>query len=362
MPDITIIGGGIIGLLAAREFSTAGAKVTLIERQSVGREASWAGGGILLPLYPWRQVEAISVLVSFSLKLYPRLAKSLAESTGIDPEHTVSGLLVGDNPDVETAIAWCERHSIRFQRPSSADLRERMPNIRLETDNPLWLPDIAHIRNPRLLQALRADLALHGVEFFENQEVTGLALANDKVVRIETVAGPLCADYVVLATGAWSGKLWKSLIPALEIVPAKGQMLLFDAEAGLLRQMVLSGGRYLIPRRDGKILCGSTVEYVQFDKTTTAEARTLLERFALNTVPALRDYPVVGHWAGLRPATPSGIPYIDTHPRIENLALCCGHFRNGLAMGPASARLLADLVLGRAPSLAPEPYAIDARH
>jgi len=126
--------------------------------------------------------------------------------------------------------------------------------------------------------------------------------------------------------------------------------------------MVLDGDQYLIPRRDGKILAGSTVEADDFNKTITPEARDKLSRFAVKLLPVLNDFPIIQHWAGLRPGTEHGIPYIDRHPDISNLSINAGHFRNGLAMGPASAQLLVDLVLERPTIIAPEPYQLSSQH
>ncbi|MFZ2311565.1 MAG: FAD-dependent oxidoreductase, partial [Methylobacter sp.] len=145
-------------------------------------------------------------------------------------------------------------------------------------------------------------------------------------------------------------------VDAPKIFPVKGQMLLFDARPDTLKFMVLDGDQYLIPRRDGKILAGSTVEQDNFNKTTTAEARNRLNTFALNLLPSLKNFPVVKHWAGLRPGTEHGVPYIGKHPKISNLCINAGHFRNGLVMGPASAQLMVDLVLNRPTAVAPEPY------
>ena len=139
-------------------------------------------------------------------------------------------------------------------------------------------------------------------------------------------------------------------------------MLLFDAKPETLRTMVLDGDQYLIPRRDGKILAGSTVEQDDFNKTTTAEARDRLTEFALKLLPALKNAPLIHHWAGLRPGTEHGIPYIDKHPEISNLSINAGHFRNGLVMGPASAQLMVDLILGRPTAVAPEPYRLSRPH
>jgi len=139
-------------------------------------------------------------------------------------------------------------------------------------------------------------------------------------------------------------------------------MLLFDAKPETLRTMVLDKDQYLIPRRDGKILAGSTVEQDDFNKSTTAEARDQLTEFALRLMPALKNAPLIHHWAGLRPGTEHGIPYIDKHPEICNLSINAGHFRNGLVMGPASAQLMVDLILGRPTAVAPDPYQLSRSH
>jgi glycine oxidase len=136
-------------------------------------------------------------------------------------------------------------------------------------------------------------------------------------------------------------------------------MLLFAAKPDTLQTMVLDDGHYLIPRLDGHILAGSTIEGDTFDKTTTSEAKIQISDFALRLLPTLKDCPLVKHWAGIRPGTPCGVPYIDRHPEISNLSINAGHFRNGLAMAPASAQLMVDLILGRPCSVDPEPYRLD---
>jgi glycine oxidase len=145
-------------------------------------------------------------------------------------------------------------------------------------------------------------------------------------------------------------------VSAPKITPVLGQMILFEADREVLNKMVLDGDQYLIPRLDGKILAGSTVEMNDFNKRTTLDALNQLKVFATSLLPSLEKFPVINHWAGLRPGTEKGIPYIDVHPDIQNLSINAGHFRNGLAMGPGSARLLVDLVLKRKTLINPEPY------
>ncbi|MDP1772976.1 MAG: glycine oxidase ThiO [Methylobacter sp.] len=358
-PDITIIGGGIIGLLTAREFIKAGASVTIIEKNALGQESSWAGGGILLPLYPWRQSDAITRLVLQSLKLYPTLAAQLAAETLIDPEWTPCGLLIAKNPDITAAVNWCDANGILY-RPAGADFFNTLNTI---PDQPLWLPEIAQARNPRLVKSLKQDLINKGVTLIEHCELTAVTVTKNRITAITTTNGQFAVNQLIIAAGAWTAQLFAAATgDAPKIAPVKGQMLLFDAEPETLSYMVLDGDQYLIPRRDGKILAGSTVEQDDFNKTTTEEARDRLHAFAVNLLPSLKNFPVINHWAGLRPGTEHGIPYIDKHPEIGNLYINAGHFRNGLAMGPASAQLMVDLVLERPTAVAPEPYQLTSEH
>ncbi|MGZ4969590.1 MAG: glycine oxidase ThiO [Methylobacter sp.] len=363
IPDITIIGGGIIGLLTAREFIKTGSTVTLIEKNELGQESSWAGGGILLPLYPWRQPDAITRLVLQSLKLYPVIASQLTAETQIDPEWNPCGLLIVKNPDITSAVNWCDANKILY-RPAGVDFFNMLNTV---PDQPLWLPEIAQARNPRLVKSLKQDLLNKGVTLVEHCELRSLNLTQNRVTSIQTSSSQLAVNQLIITAGAWTGQLFQQLFPtaiddAPKIAPVKGQMLLFDAKPETLSYMVLDGDQYLIPRRDGKILAGSTVEQDDFNKTTTTQARDRLSAFALNLLPPLNNFPLIKHWAGLRPGTEHGIPYIDQHPEIGNLYINAGHFRNGLAMGPASAQLMVDLVLERPTAIAPEPYKLTSKH
>lgn len=362
-PDITLIGGGIIGLLTAREFIKAGATVAIIDKNQLGQESSWAGGGILLPLYPWRQPDAISRLVLQSLKLYPALAGELTAETLIDPEWNPCGLLITKNPDMTAAVNWCDANAIVCQSADAGFLN----TINTTPDQPLWLPGIAQARNPRLVKSLKQDLINKGATLIEHCELTAITLNNNRITAINTPSGQFAVNQLIIAAGAWTGQLFQQFFSAAidaapKIAPVKGQMLLFDALPETLKFMVLDGDQYLIPRRDGKILAGSTVERDDFNKTTTEEARDRLHEFAVNLLPSLKNFPIVQHWAGLRPGTEHGIPYIDRHPEIGNLYINAGHFRNGLAMGPASAQLMVDLVLQRTTQVAPEPYKLTSEH
>jgi glycine oxidase len=357
--DITLIGGGIMGLLTAREFYNAGATVTVIDKGMMGNESSWAGGGILLPLYPWRQKQAITPLVKQSLGLYPALASQLSEATGIDPEWNPCGLLITQNPDISAACDWCKHNKIVFEGAEN-----RLDGLGTTPVHPLYLPRIAQIRNPRLIKSLIQDLLQKGVTLIENCQLNAIHLDNKRVNSIGTNLGTLPIKELIITAGAWTAGLMAQFFPSIrdnrpQIAPVKGQMLLYAAKPDTLRTIVLDGEHYLIPRLDGHILAGSTVEADTFDKTTTSGAKNQIGNFALKLLPALKDYPLARHWAGIRPGTPYGVPYIDRHPEINNLSINAGHFRNGLAMAPASAQLMVDLILGRPTSVDPGPYRLD---
>lgn len=329
--DFLIVGGGVIGLSSALELARGGATVTVLERGLCGGESSWAGGGILSPLPPWDYPAAVTDLTQLSCRLFPEWVGRVAEISGIDPEYRVSGMRVMPPFDAKKAAQWCANHDVRLEQDGEG----------------LWLPDVAQVRNPRLMKALRLALERIGVRIVEQAEVTGVMSTKDRVERLDTTAGPFVAEHYVVAAGAWSKKLLGKQGVQLDIKPVRGQMLLYRAQPGMLQHIILQNGAYLIPRDDGHILVGSTLEDVGFDKATTEEARVALHARALGMLPQLAQAEFIQHWAGLRPAAPDNIPIIDRHPQLENLFLNSGHFRYGVTMAPASAQILANRLFNR---------------
>jgi glycine oxidase len=359
MTDCIVVGGGLIGMLTARMLREAGAGVMLVERSELGREASWAGGGILSPLYPWRYPEPVTTLSRYSQARYRDFAESLREETGIDPEWTPSGLLILDVEEQDAALDWARRSGADLRPVGRDAIRDCEPALSAALEAGLWMPAIAQVRNPRLVKALRASLAQRGVVCRTDTPVERVGVRGGRAVGVETAEGPIEGDRVVVATGAWSAHLVPGVADGLPIEPVRGQMILFKTEPGTVSRIVLHQSQYLIPRRDGRVLAGSTLERVGFDKSTTEEAAEDLRRAAIALVPALEHAPIEQHWAGLRPGSPTGVPFIGAHPQIEGLFANAGHFRNGVVMGLASAQLMADLVLDREPALDPEPFRLE---
>lgn len=362
MYDFAIVGGGVIGLMMTREPGLAGAKVALLERTACARESSWAGGGIVSPLYPWRYHEAVTRLATWSQSSYQHLAQALQEETGCDPQLRGKGMFMVAVEDAADALRWAEQFHRPLRQVDSAFLYQLEPHFQPGFTEALWMPEVASIRNPRLGQALRASLTtLENIQVFEQAAVSQLLLNKTQVVGAKTEQQEILAGHTIIAAGAWSGQLLAPLGVALPVEPVKGQMMVFKAQPGLVERVILMGGRYVIPRNDGRILVGSTLEHNGFDKAPTQDAYTRLRQTAVTIIPALAGYPVEHHWAGLRPGSPQGIPFIGAVPGYSGLSVNAGHYRNGLVLAPASTRLLADQLLGKRPAIAPEPYWLEGR-
>lgn len=357
-----VVGGGVVGMLTAWTLGQAGAEVVLLERGETGREASWAGGGIVSPLYPWRYSAAVANLAHWSQDFYPQLGNRLLADTGLDPEVHVTGLYWLDLDDQAEALAWAEKHGRPLSAVGIGAVHEAVPVLGRGFERAVYMSGVANVRNPRLAKSLREALVrLPNVSVQEQVEVNGFLQDGDTVKGVRTAQGDFTADAVVLAAGAWSGQLLAKLGLELPVEPVKGQMILYRCAPDFLSSMVLAKGRYAIPRRDGHILVGSTLEHAGFDKTPSDEALHSLRASAEELIPALAGLQPVNHWAGLRPGSPQGIPFIGEVPGHQGLWLNTGHYRNGLVLAPASCQLLADLMQQRSPIIEAAPYAPQGR-
>ncbi|MDA8095943.1 MAG: glycine oxidase ThiO [Betaproteobacteria bacterium] len=348
--EIIIIGGGVIGCATAWALTRdiAGRDILIIERGEIGREASWAGGGILSPLLPWDYSEAVTRLTLSAMHAYPGWVDSLKACGGVDPEYRRTGMLVFPPCDPAQARAWATAHGMTVELGGSDQGATAQPV--------LWLPDVAQVRNPRLMQALSKALRGKGVGIREHTEMLGFLRNGDRVEGISTSQGILRARHVIVAGGAWSAGVLKAYGPALDIRPVRGQMLLFKLAPDVLPHILYRDGLYLIPRSDGHLLVGSTLEDAGFDKTTTQAAARALHEAATALAPILAEVTPIAHWAGLRPGSPGNVPTIARHPEIANLYVNGGHFRYGVTMAPMAARLMRNLLIEAAQPFDMAPY------
>jgi glycine oxidase len=353
--DFVIIGAGAVGMSTALELAQRGARVTVLERGRSGAESTWAGGGILSPLLPWHYGDAVNALSEYSRRLFPEWCARLEALAGLDAEYRASGMLVLPPFDRHAAQDWCADHGWRceFRQPAEVML----PHL---PGPALWLPDVAQVRNPRLAAVLRGAALQAGVRIVEAAEVTGLEHAAGRLTCVHSSRGDYSAAGYVLAAGAWSGSLAGLSGLSDRVFPVRGQMLLFKLPQEMFPGIVLRNGAYLIPRRDGHVLAGSTLEHSGFDKSTTDAAKRDLLDFAASVLPDLSEMVLARQWSGLRPGSPDNVPVIGAHPGYENLFVNSGHFRYGVTMSPGSAMLLADIIESRPPALDAKPYALHA--
>jgi glycine oxidase len=335
--NVIVVGGGIVGCLTALKLTQRGCQVTIVERNQIAAqtsgESSWAGAGILFPLLPWMYQDEVNALALRGASLYPQICDELKRETGIDPEYTQSGMLIQPPYDVDTSHTWCKNNHIEFEQ-----LGEN-----------LLLPAVAQVRPPHLLLALKQLLVQQNVKLVEQTQLEPLKNTN-RISGWKTTAGEILgADVFVVTSGAWSYELLKDTATSLNIKPMRGQILLYDLTQlpianSLIENIIYQDGFYFVPRRDGYLLAGSTLEDVGFDARTTEDVKQQLISKAERILPMLKGMPIHKHWSGLRPGTPDNLPTIAQHPSIENLFLNTGHFRYGLTMAPASAERVAALI------------------
>ncbi|MGQ9685304.1 MAG: glycine oxidase ThiO [Thiobacillaceae bacterium] len=351
-PDVLVLGAGVSGLATAWALASRGLDVCMLERGSVARESTWAGAGVLSLLLPWHYPEAVYALAERGRRLWPDWLARLQDQTGLDAEYLVSGMLVADAGELAAARDWGARHGLRVEAPAPA-----LAHTCALPAGGVWLPEVAQVRNPRLARLLYSAVQAIGVRVLPHTAATRLEVHAGRLTGVETTGGRIACGQVVICAGAWSQGLLGGLALGVDIRPVRGQILLLKGRPGWLPYIVYRAGRYLVPRADGRVLVGSTLEEAGFDKSTTAEVGESLLAFALKTCPGLREAVVERQWAGLRPGSPDNLPTIARHPGVENLYLNAGHFRYGLTMAPAAAELIAALILCDKPALDPAPYA-----
>jgi len=345
MVDCIIVGGGLVGMLSARELKKSGLDVLILDKGALGKESSWAGGGILSPLHPWRYSDEINRLASVGHQHYPQLAEELYQESGIDPEYIRCGMLVLNSDETIEAATWAKKWSMNMSCVNqTSDLQGILPGLNSRFEQGLWMPDIAQMRNPRLVQSVKGSLFKLNIPYKEHTTVDQFKVVNGRINGVVANGEIYHANKVLVASGAWSAKLLEAHGDVPNIQPVKGQMILFNGPKGMLKSMILAENRYLIPRKDGRILCGSSIEHSGFDKSTSNKVKDDLLQSATSIFPELANIEIEHHWSGLRPGSPEGEPVIKAHEKIQGLFINAGHYRNGIILSLGSAQRVTKLM------------------
>jgi glycine oxidase len=347
--DFLIVGGGIIGCGLAYRLAQAGARVTVCERERIGGHATTASAGMVIPL-PEGENEVFTRLALRSGQLWPEWAAAVRERSQLDPGfYRASMLAVGFNAierrhlEQEASHLSTAGQQVSWLEPQEAQALE--PALSPRVEGAYLLEGLAHVHTPFFMGALSQVLAQLGVVLRDFTEAYGFLTDRDRVIGVLTTSGPVHADHVVLATGAWTGTIAARLGLDLPVQPKRGQAVLLDTAELPLRHVIFGAGGYVVPKPYGQVLVGATVEDAGFDRRATVAGATYLTQVVEMLVPGLGSAAFSGMQVGLRPGSPDGLPLLGPVPLRRHLWIASGHFRNGVLLAPVTAELLAEALL-----------------
>lgn len=351
MTEVLIIGGGVIGLALARQLRKKGVvKITILERRKLGQEASHAAAGMLAPNAETGKQDDFFHLCRDSCQFYPTFAAELFDETGVDIELDQNGTLYlafteNDVAEIRRRFQMQRENGLQVEHLTAREILKIETFVSPDVREGLFFPHDWQVENRKLLQALQKYVLLNKIEIRENTEIKNLLIENGKVIGAETETKKFLAEKVVLATGAWTSFIKADGFPMPKVKPIRGQMLSFQTSKRLFQKVIYSPRGYIVPRRNGRILVGATVEDVGFDKSVTPGGIDFLLKTALEIAPRLVNLEVNEKWAGLRPHSADGLPILGAFPALENLFIATAHYRNGILLAPLTAKILTDEIV-----------------
>lgn len=352
--DVAIAGGGLIGGAIALELARAGLGVGLFDRQAPGREASWAGAGILSPAPEVAAMVALVPLAKASMALYPDFVRTVEEISGqragYRPKGTLQALFRANaREELSTIIALHHGLGLKAEPLSREDACELEPALSEEVEAAVLRPDEASVDNRAMTGAILEAGRRSGVQIFESQRVHAIWREGQRCAGLEVEGEKIAARWTVIAAGCFSAEI-DGAAGIAPVRPAKGQMVALRADDVKIERVLWSEDIYLVPRDDGRILAGATVEHVGFDKNVTAGGLEKLMRAAIELAAGLANSRVVETWAGLRPDTPDHLPILGPAD-LDGLLVATGHYREGILLTPITARLMREWITEQRVSL-----------
>ncbi len=363
--DVLVVGGGVVGLSIAWYCLVNGLSVRLLDRDSPSRNTSWAGFGVLPGRILERAERPYGKLLAQSGVLHKSLAAVLLEETGIDNEYRPCGeIRVCTTPDFsEQFHRKIERYTkggVICTPKSSRELKELEPYLASEIMDGYHLPQTAQIRNPRHLKALRKGILNRGGHLVFGEEVTGFQIEKGRLTSVTTEMGAWSAGNVVVSCGAWTGRLLENSGLMLKVKPVKGQALILEP-GPIFSHIIASDGLLMVPRKDGKLVIGSTMEHNGFHMQANREGVDNLLQRAVAICPYLAKFQPTYTWAGLRPCTPDRVPYIGPVPHISGLWVATGHYKLGILLSAATGLVMSQLLAGEQTDIPSKPFRLDRR-
>ena len=349
--DTAIIGGGIIGISCALALTEAGLRVAVFDRREFGREASWAAAGMLSPAPHLPGDEALVALARASLCLYPQFISSIEAASQKRANYVHEGameLFFGADAlqERDRYVDRCRRLGLDVDAISATEARRRESATASTARAGAFFSDEAVVEPRALMEAAIEAARARGVEIYANAPVQSVTIQQGRCSAVIAGNERIAVSRVVIAAGCFSREIFtpdshcgQRLAPFLPTRPVRGQMIALSPRDTMLARAVRSSRGYLVPRGNGWIVAGSTLEDAGFDKHTTTEGLQQIRRAAIELVPDLADAEIVESWCGLRPGTPDGLPILGPVD-LEGVILATGHFRNGILLAPITAQLV----------------------
>lgn len=355
--DSAIVGGGVIGCAIAWRLAQAGMKVVVIERGDVGREASHAAGGMLVPLAEADDADDLFHLCVASRAMYADFASELKSASGIDVEYRTEGTLYlslteHDDEELERRWQWQHAAGLNVKRLNADCARKLEPQINDKLRWALKFPDDHQVNNRLMIDALHAAAQNAGVEFQTQTEVERLLIESragrKQVVGLSTSRGEIRSRAVIVAAGCWSSLLKsesETLLPALKVEPVHGQMVAVEMIAPPVSHIIYSCRAYVVPRLGGVLIAGSTSDKFGFEKRVTADGIASIIERAKEILPGFGNLTITETWSGLRPRAGDGLPVIAADASVAGLVYATGHYRNGILLTPVTAKAVSEIIL-----------------
>ena len=348
--DAVIAGAGLIGCSIALELAEAGLRVAILDRQAPGKEASWASAGILSPAPESTAMIPLVPLGKTSMMLYPAFIESVEDISGLSAGYRSKGTLNGilsahAREELSTVVVLHRGLGLTAEPLSPGEARELEPALSEELEAGVLRPDEASVDNRALTNAVEEAARRKGVHVFADTSVEAIWSEGSRCLGLRAGGENIPAGQTVIAAGCFSAMI-AGVSQYAPVRPAKGQMISLRCETVKIERVLWSDDIYLVPRNDGRILAGATVEYAGFDKTVTAGGVQRLLAAAIDLVPGLAAARIEETWAGLRPDTPDHLPILGPVD-LEGLLFATGHFRSGVLLAPVTAKLIREWVTNK---------------
>ena len=342
-PDVLVVGGGVIGLASSWLLAREGLTVTVLDAGALGGQSSQAAAGILGPLTESVDDGPLTRLLWESLQAYPGWIEALSEDADRDPEWERSGIRQVFPAEARASGL----QSLRWRRLYDPDVVWQEAGPGEPWSGAVWSPHEGQLYGPAYLDALGQAGRRRGVAFRAGETVTRLVVEHGRSVGVVTRSGARhAAGSVMLAAGAWTGRLWGR---EQAVFPVRGQVMGIVAPERPFSHVRFGPGGYIVPKRSGLVIVGATEDHSGFDPRITATGLVTLSQRLRELAPELEGLPFKRAWAGLRPATSDGLPILGPDPEVEGLFVATGHYRNGLLLSPITAQAIRAWVQGTAP-------------